>query len=99
MAREVITRGGRRLSEADVERLASRVEQDLDITSWTPRRGRPALSEATGVHSPRIAVRLPEELHRRAVARAASEGRSMSAVVRDLLDHYTRDAGSGTSSS
>jgi predicted HicB family RNase H-like nuclease len=96
MAREVITRGGRRLSEADVERLASRVEQDLDITSWTPRRGRPSLSEATGVHSPRIAVRLPEDLHRRALARAAREGRSMSAVVRDLLDQYAKEAGSGT---
>jgi predicted HicB family RNase H-like nuclease len=97
MARSVITKGGRRLSEADVERLSSKIEQDLDISSWTPRRGRPSLRDVVGVHSPRIAVRLPEELHRRAVARAASEGRSMSAVVRDLLDQYARDAGSGTS--
>jgi predicted HicB family RNase H-like nuclease len=97
MARSVITKGGRTLSEADVERLASNVEQDLKISSWAPRRGRPSLSEATGVHSPRIAVRVPEDLHRRTAARAASEGRSMSEVVRDLLEHYAQEGGSGTS--
>ena len=98
MARSVITKGGRRLSEADIDRLAANVEQNLDIPSWAPRPGRPSLGESTGVHSPRIAVRLPEDLHRRALARAASEGRSMSDVVRDLLDHYARDAGPGASS-
>jgi len=99
MARSVTTAGGRTLTKADLDRLAADVERSLDISSWTPRRGRPSLSKAAGVHSPRIAVRLPEDLHRRALARAATEGRSISDVVRDLLDQYARDAGPGTSRS
>jgi predicted HicB family RNase H-like nuclease len=95
----VITKGARTLSEAGVDRLATSIEEGLDVSSWTPRRGRPSLGESSGHHSPRIAVRLPEDLHRRAMARAAREGRSMSAVVRDLLSSYAKDAGSGTSGS
>jgi predicted HicB family RNase H-like nuclease len=97
MARTVITKGGRTLTEADLDRLASSVEENLDISAWAPRRGRPSLSEAAGVHSPRIAVRVPEDLRRRAAARAASEGRSLSVVVRDLLEHYARDGASPSS--
>jgi plasmid stability protein len=93
MVRTVVTKGGRRLTEADIERLATSLERDLDLKSWTPRPGRPSLGDSPGVHSPRIAVRLPEELHRRAVARAASEGRSISAVVRELLERYADERG------
>lgn len=93
MARTVITKDSRKLTESDIERLATGLERDLDLTSWKPRPGRPSLGDAPGVHSPRIAVRVPEDLHRRAVARAASEGRSISAVVRDLLERYAGDAG------
>ena len=93
MVRTVTTKGGRKLTEADIERLATSLEQDLDIKSWAPRPGRPSLGESPGVHSPRIAVRLPEDLHRRAAARAASEGRSISAVVRELFEGYAGEAG------
>ena len=93
MVRTVTTKGGRKLTEADIERLATSLEQDLDLKSWAPRPGRPSLGESPGVHSPRIAVRLPEDLHRRAAARAASEGRSISAVVRELLEGYAAEAG------
>lgn len=93
MARTVIAKGGRRLTEADIERLATRLERDLDLKSWAPRPGRPSLGDSPGVHSPRIAVRVPEDLHRRAAARAASEGRSISAVVRELLERYAGEAG------
>ena len=94
MARTVITKGGRELTETDVERLATSLEQDLDLKSWKPRPGRPSLGDVPGVHPPRIAVRVPEDLHRRAAARAASEGRSISAVVRELLERYAGEAGS-----
>jgi predicted HicB family RNase H-like nuclease len=87
----VRTKGGRILSEADLERLASSVEHDLDISSWKPRPGRPPLDSTATAHAPRIAVRVPEELHRRAVERATREGRTMSEVVRDLLEGYARD--------
>lgn len=93
MVREVVIKGGRRLSAADIERLATSLEQDLDVKSWAPRSGRPSLGGSPGVHSPRIAVRVPEDLHRRAAARAASEGRSISAVVRELLERYAGEVG------
>lgn len=93
MARTVITKDGRTLTESDIEGLATSLERDLELTSWKPRPGRPSLGDAPGVHSPRIAVRVPEELHRRAAARAASEGRSISAVVRELLERYAAEAG------
>lgn len=88
----VRTKSGRIVTEADLERLASSVEQDLDIAAWKPRRGRPALDVAGDAHSPRIAVRVPKDLHRRALARATNEGRSISEVVRDLLEGYAGGA-------
>ena len=89
----MITKGGRKLTGADVEGLATSLEEDLDLKSWKPRPGRPSLGDAPGIHSPRIAVRVPEDLHRRAAARAASEGRSISAVVRELLERYAGEVG------
>ena len=95
MPRTVRTKGSRILSEADIERLASSLEHDLDISSWKPRPGRPPLDSTATAHAPRIAVRVPEELHRRAVDRATREGRTMSEVVRDLLEGYAGDPADG----
>jgi hypothetical protein len=89
--RTVKTRSGRALSDADVERLAIRAERGFDLATWKPRRGRPSLSATPGAHSPRIEARVPEALHRRVSARAAREGRSVSVVVRLLLEEYARD--------
>jgi hypothetical protein len=88
---KVITKSGRALSEADIDRLAEKAEEGFDLSMWKPRRGRPSLNAATGGHSPRIEVRVPEALHRRVSARAAKEGRTVSAVVRLLLEDYARD--------
>lgn len=99
MPRTVRTNGGRVLPEVDLERLASSVEHDLDITSWKPRPGRPPLDSTATAHAPRIAVRVPEELHRRAVERATREGQTMSEVVRDLLEGYARDPAASRPSS
>jgi hypothetical protein len=90
VARTVITKGGRRLTEADIERLADEAERGFDLSTWIPRPGRPRLDQRATEHSPRIAVRVPESLHRRVVSRAAEEGRSISQVVRGLLDDYAR---------
>ena len=82
------TQSGRELTGPDIDRLTKRIEDGLDLSTWKPRPGRPSLSAAVGAHSPRIAVRIPEDLHRRAVERATLEGRSISEVVRDLLEDY-----------
>jgi hypothetical protein len=51
------------------------------------RPGRPSLS-GPGERSPLIAVRLPEPLRDQVTARAWSEGKSVSAVMRGLLERY-----------
>ena len=84
----VRTKSGRVLSDAELDRLATKAEKGLDLSSWRPRRGRPSLDATVGEHSPRIAVRVPEALRDRAKVRAASEGRSVSEVVRSLLEEY-----------
>jgi len=86
------------LTEADIDRLADRAEEGLDLSTWTPRRGRPSLDASTGAHSPRIAVRVPPSLHRRVTVRAAQEGRSISEVVRDLLERYATESAPATPS-
>jgi len=95
----VRTKRGASLTEADIDRLADRAEEGLDLSTWTPRRGRPPLDASTGDHSPRIAVRLPPSLHQRVAARAAREGRNISEVVRELLELYAAERSPATTSS
>lgn len=89
MARVVITKSGRRLTEADTEKLADEIESTtFDLSTWTTRPGRPRLDKRATEHSPRIAVRVPESLHRRVARRATAEGETVSRVVRRLLEEY-----------
>ncbi len=92
MPTTVKTKSGRTLTSAEIDELAAEAERGLDLSTWTPRRGRPSLGATTGAHSPRIAVRVPEDVHRRAMERAAQEGRTISEVVRELLETYARTA-------
>lgn len=88
MARTLITKSGRKISAADVERLADAAERGFDLSTWSPRPGRPRLEPDATEHSPRIAVRIPASLHRRVRSRAAGEGSTVSRVVRRLLEEY-----------
>jgi len=84
----VTARSGRTLSTADLDRLARRAERGLDPTRLQPRRGRPFLdADATG-HSPQVTVRVPAGLRDRVRAKAVSEGRTLSEVLRALLEDY-----------
>jgi predicted HicB family RNase H-like nuclease len=82
------TKSGRRLTDADTERLADEFEAGFDLSTWTPRPGRPRLEPNSTAPAPRIAVRVPVSLHRRVTSRAAEEGESVSRVVRRLLQEY-----------
>lgn len=84
----VTTKGGKRLTEEDLDRLADEAAAGYDLSLWRPRRGRPFLDQAAGEHAPRISVRVPAGLRDRVLARAASEGRSISDVLRSLLEDY-----------
>lgn len=88
MAQVTVTRSGRRLSDADIERLADEAERGFDLSKWRHSRGRRPLEAGATEHSPRIAVRVPKTLHRKASARASAEGRTLSDVVRELLWTY-----------
>ena len=88
MARTVVTKSGHKLTAQDIERLADEAERGFDLSKWVHRRGRRPLDVAATEHSPRIAVRVPARLHRRVSSRAAAEGRTVSEVVRDLLESY-----------
>ena len=79
--------------DADYERLADLAERGFDPgTLHARRRGRPSLGSA-GV-SPRIATRVSTQVHDLARARAASEGRSMSQVLRAMVEDYAMGASS-----
>lgn len=89
------TRGGRQLEPLDIDRIADKAEAGLDDRGWRPSPGRRPLGERAG-HSPRIAVRVPRELRQAVEARATAEGRSLSAVVRSLLEEYAEGRGPRT---
>jgi plasmid stability protein len=91
----VETKTGRTVSDAELDRLATKAEAGFDLSAWRPRRGRPSLGGTAGEHAPRIAVRVPEALRDRARVRAATEGRSISEVVRSLLEEYAPEPTSG----
>lgn len=91
MAKVARTKSGRVLTETDIDALADEFERGVDLSTWTTRPGRPSLSAQPGVHSPRVAVRVPAELDRRVRRRAAEEGRSVSQVLRELLESYASE--------
>jgi hypothetical protein len=74
-------------SDADYERLADLAEKGIPPSAFhVRRRGRPSLG-ASGT-SPRVAARVSATVHQRAKARAASEGKTMSQALRDLVEDY-----------
>ncbi len=78
-------------SHAEGDDLARTVEQGFDLSAWHPRLGRPSSDANSRSHSPRVSVLVPSPLHRRATARAVAEGRSVSDVLRELLEVYASD--------
>jgi hypothetical protein len=101
VAKTVTTKSGRLLTPADIESLANAAESGFDLSTWRPRRaaGRPPLdAEDDDFPSPRIAVRVPRSLHRRVTLRAEKEHRTLSEVVRSLLESYDAE-GHGSSRS
>jgi len=85
------TRGGRIVSDEDLDRMAAEAEAGFDLSTWTPRRGRPPLDiESAGSHAPRLATRVPQRLHDDVVRLAAEDGLSVSEVLRGLLESYVQ---------
>jgi hypothetical protein len=51
-------------------------------------RGRPSLTQGEVAHSPSIHVRLPAPLYRKLSQRANASGKTMSTVVREILQKH-----------
>jgi hypothetical protein len=87
----VVTSSGRSLGAEDLERIADAFEAGFDLKTWERRPrpvGRPRLELQATEDSPRIAVRIPASLRTRVQRRAAREGKTVSEVVRGLLEDY-----------
>ena len=77
-AEEVIFQG-KRLTEADAEALADKVLKS--------GRGRPSLSSHMK-RSPQLGIRVSDTTYDRLRERAEHEGKKISEVVREAIEHY-----------
>ncbi len=85
------TRNGRVLQEGELASLADRAERGVDLSRWTPRRGRPSLSESGSGPSPRVSARVSGVTYDGFRKRAEAEGRTPSEVVRSLVEAYASE--------
>lgn len=76
---DVRLKDGTRLTNQRAEQIADDVLRR--------RRGRPSLT-GDGETSPRVSFRIPEQLRRTAEERARREGRTVSDLAREALEHY-----------
>lgn len=85
---KVRTKHGDDLSQADLDQLAEEAERGYDLSlARRVRVGRPSLAGGAGA-SPRLQVRVDQELAEALHARAAAEDRSVSDLARDALRRY-----------
>jgi len=81
------TRGGRTLTDDELEALATEVEEtdyDVDVLK-TRRRGRPSMGSGPADVVP---VRIDPELRAAIEARAEAEGTTTSEIIRQALRGY-----------
>jgi predicted HicB family RNase H-like nuclease len=82
------SKSGVPLTDELIEELAREAEAGYDL-SHGRRVGRPSLTSAGGV-SPRVNFRITAELHHRALERAEREGKTLSDLAREALEHYVQ---------
>jgi predicted HicB family RNase H-like nuclease len=70
------------------EELAREAEDVDDLTRAQPV-GRPSLAGSSGT-SPRLSFRVTRDLYDNATQRAQREGKTLSELARDALEHYVR---------
>jgi len=88
--RQFVLTGGTILTPEGEKHLSAEAEAGYDLSKARRvvlRPGRPGKGEPVG-ESPRVAVRVPTDVCETAKKRARSEGRTLSAVLRELLAQY-----------
>lgn len=84
--REYRTERGTKLSDADIDRMATDAARDRDVAELkTRRRGRPAMGSGPADVVP---VRLDPALKRAVESRAEAEHSTTSAVIREALRRF-----------
>jgi len=82
------TKLGTPLTEELADELAREAEIGYDLTHARPV-GRRSLAGSTG-KSPRLNFRVTRDLYDHATERAEREGKTLSEIARDALEHYVR---------
>lgn len=83
-------RHGNRVTREYIERaLVDILDENTPVAPSKARPGRPSLSGGR-THSPQVTFRIPDQLHRQAVDAAEREGKTVSALAREALEHYLR---------
>jgi hypothetical protein len=85
------SKSGRVLTDDTVDELGRRLEEGYEPGQLRPRKaGRPPLGDEHP--SPRIQVRVSHRLYVSVSQRARQEGKTMSALVRQLLEKYEKSS-------
>jgi len=85
------SKSGRVLTDDAIDELARRMEKGYEPEQLRPRKaGRPPLGDEHP--SPRIQVRVSHHLYVSVSQRARQEGKTMSALVRQLLEKYAKSS-------
>lgn len=82
------TTSGTQLTKKTLDELSKEAETGYDLTKATAERvppGRPSLDKGV---SPRISYRVPRNLYTRAKKKADAEGRTVSELAREALEHH-----------
>jgi hypothetical protein len=82
------SKSGIPITDELAERLADEAEAGYELTP-AKRLGRKSLSGTAG-NSPRVNFRMTAELQSRAQARAEREGKTVSEIAREALEHYVK---------
>lgn len=84
-----VTKGGVELTPEVADALAKEAEEGYDLSKarWRPV-GRPSLGDEGP--SPRINLRLPNDVYEAARLKAAERGESLSELVREAIRSYVR---------
>lgn len=79
------SKSGTPITEAIANQLADEAERGYDLSRGR-RVGRPSLAGRGA--SPRVNFRTTPALHKRALRKAAKEGKTISALAREALERY-----------
>ena len=77
---------GNPITQEYLDEVTGEAETGYNLGELTPTRGRPSLTGRG--ESPQVRFRVPTDLRARAAERAKAEGKTVSQLAREALEHY-----------